>query len=202
MLVHIETSTPSSAHSLWAMLVFITTHTRELRNWGCVRKLRLLTWCFAAWWVSHKINFRPTKRERTCFGEQIFIYFNTNLVNLHLDTNWPPITSFGHHFNFLARVSQNWMYSKEYIYAAFKNQMKPSQETSEANIGFRHTLMPPYFRMHPSKAAFFCFQTQPEILLLRNITSLHVIRPRAELQWLALCHDQKSGKGFEIYTDN
>ncbi len=97
----------------------------------------------AAWWVSHKINFRPTKRERTCFGEQIFIYFNTNLVNLHLDTNWPPITTFGHHFNFLARMSQNWMYSKEYIYAAFKNQMKPSQETSEANIGFRHTLMPP-----------------------------------------------------------
>lgn len=71
-------------HSLWAMLVL--THTRELRNWGCVRKLRQLTWCFTAWWVSHKINFRPTKRERTWFGEQIFIYFKTNLVKTYIYT--------------------------------------------------------------------------------------------------------------------
>lgn len=39
--------------------------------------------------------------------------------------------------------------------------MKVSQKTgSEANIGFRHALMPSYLGLHPPKAAFLGFRTQ------------------------------------------
>ncbi len=52
--------------------------------------------------------------------------------------------------------------SKGHISAAFKiHQMKASPMGSEADIGLGHASMPPYLAVHPQKATFISFQTQP-----------------------------------------